>query len=108
MSSPPESRTHKLAVLQQDNGELAEDVVARSSHARTAARDRVDEESAASFPASDPPSDWAGEDDVPVGRGDERLVVSGPVAHVPERVRPDDPVPGTLPRSGTGHPGDAG
>ena len=108
MSPPPESRTHKWAVLQQDNGELAEDVVARAPQVRPAGDEHVDDESEGSFPASDPPSDWAGGDEQPPAAGTGRLVDSGPVAHPPERARPDDPLPGTLPREDTGRPASAG
>ncbi|MGH9091321.1 MAG: hypothetical protein ACRDZR_08100 [Acidimicrobiales bacterium] len=94
MAPPPESSTHRLAVLRQDNGELAEDVVSRAGPVPAAGDDHVDDESEASFPASDPPSDWAGADDAPDTPGDDRLVGSGPVDHVP----------GTLPRTGTDHP----
>lgn len=65
----PDSDSHRIAVMKQDNGELQQDVVERDlaeagSRApgrmdRRSAAD-VDRESAASFPASDPPSSWAG------------------------------------------------
>lgn len=102
---PRTSTTHERAVVEQDNGELQEDVVATDAldaddpaHRRER---RADEESEESFPASDPPSHWAdagGAEDT--GRGDARgrVVERGPVEHVPERRRPDDPVPRTLPR----------
>jgi hypothetical protein len=50
------SPTHDLVVVQQDNGELAEDVVDRS----LAEGGWLDEEISDSFPASDPLSHWAG------------------------------------------------
>lgn len=74
--SPPEphpaSRTHERADLQQDNGELAEDVLesdaidsdAIDSDAIDGAREPdgdLDKQIEASFPASDPPSSWGGE-----------------------------------------------
>lgn len=122
-----EAASHERAVLRQDNGELQEDVVASEelddsvdgSGGRAASR--VDEESEESFPASDAPSHWAtggekgdgpgsgggpggdaGPDgDAGEGRRDlarDRVVERSPVEHVPERARPDDPVPKTLPR----------
>lgn len=64
--------------------------------------DETDEESEESFPASDPPSTWAGDgpaaDHPRHGDVSDRVVERSPVEHVPERDNPDDPVPGTLPR----------
>lgn len=111
----PASGTHERAVLRQDNGELAEDVVetdeldrlpARStaSTPAEAATTAAEEASEESFPASDPPGSWAGVDerhdsDGPaVTSAAERLVDRAPVEHAPERATPDDPVPKTLPR----------
>lgn len=110
MSTTPPGRhatstTHERAVLEQDNGELQEDVVATDQldgDDPAARRERrADEESEESFPASDPPSHWAdagGAQDTGPRDARGRVVERGPVEHVPERRRPDDPVPGTLPR----------
>ncbi|HEX3841135.1 MAG TPA: hypothetical protein VHU85_10120 [Acidimicrobiales bacterium] len=93
--TPPESKTHRIAVLQQDNGELQEDVVERSvvepaTDDPPVSRDPGDENSGA-----DP------EDDDPEGEapsGSVRVVHSLPVDDVEERDDPGSPVPGTLPR----------
>lgn len=97
----PVSRTHERAILEQDNGELAEDIVARRSLDEDDQQpDRVDEEGEASFPASDPPPSWAREP--PPDEDDQggRVVALSEVVHPPERAAPDDPVPKTLPREG--------
>lgn len=93
------SRTHERAVLRQDNGELAEDVLETEAIDTAPERDgELDEQLEGSFPASDPPSTWGGE----ATEGDDgtqrRLVDRNEVVHPPERVEPDDPVPKTLPR----------
>lgn len=111
---PPESDTHHIAYLRQDNGELQEDVVTKESTGGEPASgggvddDEVDEEAAASFPASDAPSYWSG-GDRPARQGSpeggtaaSRVVGSAPVEEVGERRDPTDPVPRTLPRSGAG------
>jgi hypothetical protein len=79
----PESKTHRIAVLQQDNGELQEDVVERSAVEQ-------DEGDAA---ADEPGGDGADEP-----RAD-RVVHSTTVGEVAERSHPAQPVPGTIPRS---------
>ena len=105
------SATHDLAVLRQDNGELAEDAMpkrtldaADAATAHHAADDEADQQSEESFPASDAPSTWAGDGPTAADprHGDVagRLVDRSPVEHVPERDDPDDPVPRTLPRDG--------
>lgn len=123
--APPQSDTHEIAFLEQDNGELQEDVVAkeqrRSGDERQTGNGEVDEEVDESFPASDPPSHWSGGDDggastagpeqdraasdrAPAGREVGRT----PVEDVPQRRRPTDPVPRTLPAPsdpGTGESG---
>lgn len=102
------SPTHDRAVLRQDNGELQEDVVAKqtldaadAADAHRADDEEADEQSAESFPASDPPSSWAGDgtdaEDRHHGDVAGRIVDRSPVADVPERAQPDDPVPRTLP-----------
>lgn len=62
------STTPDRAVLRQDNGEreegvLSKDALDTADAARPGPADgtTVDEQSEASFPASDPPSHWAGE-----------------------------------------------
>lgn len=131
------SDSHHVAVMKQDNGELQEDVVDRQvadddsngdgnkedvgvMGVAAAGSSAVEHQSAESFPASDPPSSWAGPPDDPgdlrtgpsgptdagVPAGDRaegsagssgRVVGSEPVPEVPERHHPADPVPGTLP-----------
>jgi hypothetical protein len=93
--APPESKTHRIAVLQQDNGELQEDVVERSlvesaTGEDPASRDQPDENSGGDG------DDDEGEDDVP--SGSVRVVQSMPVDEVEERGDPGSPIPGTLPR----------
>ena len=105
------SATHDRAVLRQDNGELAEDVMpkrtldaADAATAHLAADNEADQQSEESFPASDAPSTWAGDgptaEDPRHGDVSDRVVDRSPVDHVPERDDPDDPVPRTLPRDG--------
>lgn len=126
--TPRRSETHDIAFLQQDNGELEEDVVGRHvtggpdadrtmapSGANTTGTNgdgderehedaELDEEGAESFPASDPPSHWSGGSG---SAGDEeemdaanrgRVVGRAPVEHPPGRRQPDDPLPGSLSR----------
>lgn len=113
--TPPESETHRIAVLRQDNGELQEDVVDRaivegSTHdgppVPNSLYDELDADGEDSFPASDPPSHWSGMD---IGTDDHggyddssaltvRVVDSMPVEDVEERPDPGAPIPGTLPR----------
>ena len=85
----PGSKTHRIAVLQQDNGELQEDVVERSSVEQLAVNDA----------AGDPD----GRDDLDADDADDprsdRVVHSTAVEDVAERSHPAEPVPGTLPRS---------
>jgi hypothetical protein len=111
------SRTHERAVLEQDNGELAEDVLATRALDRADVRvgggadeaaagdegapgDELDEQGKASFPASDPPASWSGAPSS--GRDGGRhgcpRVERNEVEHPAERNRPDDPVPKTLRR----------
>lgn len=96
----PKAESHRIAVLKQDNGELAEDVVPReeTEPAGPDPEDRAERQSAESFPASDPPSTWSGPDEADRGPRD-RLVSSAPVEDVPERPEPGAAIPGTLPRS---------
>jgi hypothetical protein len=79
----PESKTHRIAVLQQDNGELQEDVVERST---------VEQQAGAEPDSRD---DVDGTDEP---RSD-RVVHSTTVEDVAERSHPAEPVPGTIPRS---------
>lgn len=70
MPVPPESHTHEAA-----GHEGGPTRPAAGPPDRGRADQRVDAESAASFPASDPPSDWAGADgppDGPPGRAGRR------------------------------------
>jgi hypothetical protein len=82
----PESKTHKIAVLQQDNGELQEDVVERSTVEQQPDTDAANQSDARSdVDAEEPRAD--------------RVVHSTAVEDVAERSHPAEPVPGTLPRS---------
>jgi hypothetical protein len=83
----PDSKTHRIAVLQQDNGELQEDVVERST-----VEQREGDDGAAEPDGRD---DADGTDEP---RSD-RVVHSAKVEDVAERSHPAEPVPGTLPRS---------
>lgn len=114
---PPVSKTHHLAVVRQDNGELAEEIHQHAGAAGgtgTAGEDAgpggstgtagsaddgqlVDEQSEQSFPASDAPSTWS-DGWARHRQRDERVVQTAPVAEVPELPHPAAPVPGTLPR----------
>ena len=109
--APPESKTHRIAILRQDNGELQEDVVNRAAfeplttdhHATGGISSYGDPDSDGedSFPASDPPSHWAGpeDDDTAVGaRPATRIVDTMPVEDVEGRPDPAAPIPGTLTR----------
>lgn len=85
-----ESRTHRVAHFRQDNGELGHDVVPNElldPDGERAPRD-----------ATRPPHDDP----------DKRVVGGEPVAEVPERDHPEDPLPGTLPRAGDGEAGPRG
>jgi hypothetical protein len=112
----PKSRTHHIAVLVQDNGELAEDVVERELVEQASRRrhrrdgeptdggpndlgpgDRDTDPGTDSFPASDPPSSWSGMDRPREARS-ERVLASAPVEDVPERPHPAAPIPRTIPR----------
>lgn len=80
------SRTHERPVLEEENGELAEDVTQMGSVERTDRQSTdVDEEGMQSFPASDAPSSWSGpsEDRRPGERAD-------PDDSVPKTLRHDD------------------
>ncbi|HEX3564565.1 MAG TPA: hypothetical protein VHU17_04280 [Acidimicrobiales bacterium] len=87
----PESKTHRIAVLQQDNGELQEDVVERSTVEQPAANDGAGDPDGRDEPDTD-------DDDADEPRSD-RVVHSTTVEDVAERSQPAQPVPGTLPRS---------
>jgi hypothetical protein len=69
-------RNRAIAVVQQDNGELAEDLLGR-----VGPFDVVDESGVGSFPASDPPSSWAGQErpERPVSPHPQRVVATAPV-----------------------------
>jgi hypothetical protein len=73
--STGDSSEHVIAVTREDNGELAEDVVA-AEDARSDSRTK----------------DGTG------GRVADRVVETSPAPPAEGRERPDDPVPGTLPR----------
>lgn len=81
----PESTSHRIAVLQQDNGELQEDVVERSTVDQPAPKDAAGDPDRRDPDADDPHPD--------------RVVHSTTVEEVAERSHPAEPVPGTLPRS---------
>jgi hypothetical protein len=74
--STPRRRRRAIAVAQQDNGELTEDLVGRIG-----SLDPVDEWGEGSFPASDPPSGRAGEErpERPVSPHPQRVVAVRPV-----------------------------
>jgi hypothetical protein len=91
----PESKTHRIAVLQQDNGELQEDVVERSTVEQPADNDAVGESDGRDDSDTDDADD---SDDADRPRSD-RVVDSTTVEDVAERSHPAEPVPGTLPRS---------
>ncbi|HEY1651739.1 MAG TPA: hypothetical protein VGG09_07640 [Acidimicrobiales bacterium] len=88
------SLTHDLVVVQQDNGELAEDVMERSR----ADGGWLDEEISESFPASDPLSHWAGppRPTSEADRAHRQVLDRQPVEDTPERDHPEAPVPGTI------------
>jgi hypothetical protein len=110
--TPPESKTHTIAILRQDNGELQEDIIHRATvEPRTTDHGAnggiysfgdPDTDGEDSFPASDPPSHWAGSehDDSGVGArtANARIVDTMPVEDVGGRPDPAAPIPGTLPR----------
>jgi hypothetical protein len=114
--TPPESKTHRIAILRQDNGELQEDIVHRAAvepltpdggpAVKISLDGDPDTDGEDSFPASDPPSHWAGreDDDIDVGArsAPARIVDTMPVEDVEERPHPAAPIPGTLTRPG--HP----
>jgi hypothetical protein len=97
------SSTHELVVLKQDNGELQEDVVAKSTiddvNEIDDVEDSVEEESEESFPASDPPSSWAGPvEQAEKDRTRRRLQQRAPVEEASERAHPAQALPQTLRR----------
>lgn len=96
----PKAKTHHIAVLKQDNGELAEDVVSKdlTEAGGSEAEGQPERQSEESFPASDPPSTWSGPGEAVRDRS-ARLVDASPVEDVAERPVPDAPIPRTLPRS---------
>lgn len=53
------SHQHAKAIVKHDNGELGEDV--RPERQWIAGEEKVEAELLGTFPASDPPSHWAGE-----------------------------------------------
>jgi len=85
----PESTTHRIAVLQQDNGELQEDVVERSTVEQPGAKDAVGDPDGRDEPDTDAAYD----------PHTDRVVHSTTVEDVAERSHPAEAVPGTLPRS---------
>ena len=117
--TPSESKTHRIAILRQDNGELAEDVVPRVAVEPSSPDDGPasgislcgdpDSDGEDSFPASDPPSHWAGAEDDDIDGGARsptaRIVGTMPVEEVEGRPHPAAPIPGTLTRPGrSSHP----
>ncbi|HWD51343.1 MAG TPA: hypothetical protein VG412_03015 [Acidimicrobiales bacterium] len=110
--TPPESKTHRIAILRQDNGELQEDIVHRaaveplipgdSPAVEISSYGDPDADGEDSFPASDPPSHWAGseDDDTAVGarRAAARIVDTLPVEDVEGRPSLAAPIPGRLTR----------
>ncbi|HWD54302.1 MAG TPA: hypothetical protein VG346_04230 [Acidimicrobiales bacterium] len=88
------SLTHDLVVVQQDNGELQEDVMARS----LAQGGWLDEEISESFPASDPLSHWAGppRPTSEADRARRQVVHREAMEDAPERDHPEAPLPGTI------------
>jgi len=115
--TPPESKTHRIAILRQDNGELQEDIVQRAAvePLTTEGGPAVDmslygdpdSDCEDSFPASDPPSHWAGPEDGDIDVGARpataRLVDTMPVEDVEGRPDPAAPIPGTLTRPPRSH-----
>ncbi len=110
--TPPESRTHRIAILRQDNGELQEDIVHRAAveplstdggpAVRVSSYGDPDSDGEDSFPASDPPSHWAGSEDDDTGVGARpataRIVGTMPVEDFGGRPGLGAPIPGTLTR----------
>jgi hypothetical protein len=88
------SLTHDLVVVQQDNGELAEDVMDRS----LADGGWLDEEISDSFPASDPLSHWAGppRSTSEADRAHRQLLQRQPVEDAPEQDAAGAPLPGMI------------
>lgn len=84
--APSESRAHRVAHFKQDNGELTHDVVPNE--------------------LLDPDGEASGRENPrpPHDDPDNRVVGAEPLAEVPERDHPEDPVPGTLPRAGDEEP----
>lgn len=93
----PDPERHHWAAVKQENGEVQEDVVEESELQPTSADSEAESEE--SFPASDPPSDWAGPDTLGPDEHPERIVDSAPLGEVAERDHPADSRPGTLPRN---------
>jgi hypothetical protein len=89
--TPPESKTHRIAVLKQDNGELQEDVVERAVVESATGDGPASRQQRENSPDPDEP-----EEEVPSGSA--RVVHSLPVDEVEERDDPGSPIPGTLPR----------
>jgi hypothetical protein len=110
--TPPESKTHRIAIVRQDNGELQEDIVPRAAvepmttdhgaTGRISSYGDPDSDGKDSFPASDPPSHWAGSEDGGTAVGARmvtaRIVDAMPVEDVEGRPHPAAPIPGTLTR----------
>lgn len=81
--------THDLVVVQQDNGELQEDITPRTDGDDA----RLDQELEGTFPASDPSSHWSG--DAPEGEPSRRVVHRQPLRPAGDRT-PDDAGPGSV------------
>lgn len=100
---------HVRAILKHDNGEIGEDV--RLAQQWAAGEARIEEALLGTFPASDPPSGWAGEELPGAGEAhgvhpDRVLDVSELDVSAPDGSEPgpaagadlDPPRPGQLPR----------
>lgn len=108
--TPPESKTHKIAILRQDNGELQEDIVHRDAvepltddgpAAEIPLDGAPDSDGEDSFPASDSPShsaDYEDEESDTARPESARIVDTLPVEDVEGRPHPAAPIPGTLAR----------
>jgi hypothetical protein len=88
------SSRHVRAIVKGTNGELGEDI-RESDKTGQPKEHRLDSTVEATFPASDPSSNWAGATDQ---ASDDEVVHVEPIEEIPGRERPSDPVPGTVPR----------